>query len=209
MSEWGFVIGLSSLGVTVLIAIATATWTVSRGSPTRQDLQAVNKALSERIDQATHDYGETVHALRRKIEEVELWSRDKLAEKHRVAAIEELIRDYSGLVVKVETTWDFIMDRARIEARQGGFVKRESPLMLTELGKQAIAPIVPEVVQFCRQHPEFNNMSISQLEIELARVFRHKLAAQICEPNHIYMGACMVLLIEALKLEHVIPANVA
>ena len=138
-----------------------------------------------------------------------LWARDHLAERHRVQALEELVKDYSGLVVKVETTWDFIMDRARIEARQGGYVKRESPLVLTERGKQAIAPIVPEVAQFCRQHPEFNGMSISQLEIELARVFRHKLAEEVCEPNHIYMGACMVLLIEALKLEHVIPADAA
>lgn len=81
--------------------------------------------------------------------------------------------------------------------------------MLTDRGKQAIAPIVPEVVQFCRQHPELSHLTISEIEIELARVFQHKLAEEVCEPNHIYMGACMVLLIEALKLEQIIPADAA
>ena len=79
-----------------------------------------------------------------------------------------------------------------------------NPLILTDAGLRAVAPILPEVKAFCESHPSLVAMSESDLEMELVRTFRQRLLEEVCEPNKIYMGACIVMLIEALRLEKVI-----
>jgi hypothetical protein len=104
--------------------------------------------------------------------------------------------------------WEFTMDRARLEAKERGFMVKNSPLTITEKGLTALIPIMPAVREFCENNPGIVKLQEDDLELILARTFRHRLSEEVCEPNGIYMGACLVMLIEALRLENIIPARV-
>ena len=200
---WEWAIGLGAVVVTVFISSITATWIVARKMGDRASkhalttglsalqielstgLEKLRSSLSNKIDQSEVDCGKAIESIRGKVGEIDV----KLA----------------TAAVKTDTMWDFMMDRARLEARERGFVVKNSPLVLTEQGLAAIAPILPAVRAYCEEHPDIAMMSIYELEIELAKTFRHRLLEEVCEPNHIYMGACLVMLIEALRLEQIIP----
>ena len=98
------------------------------------DLRDIRVELIEKLDRECHNYGEAISAIRTKIEQFELWSRDNLACQPElndaIAVVREINRrleQLAGLTVKVDALWDFMMDRAKIEAQQRGFMKRGSP----------------------------------------------------------------------------------
>ena len=216
-AEWILVV-LTAVGMVVGAATSAilTSWILSSKLSNRPTFRQVKESLdgvNGRTNKAEHDYGESLRAIRTKVEQVEFWARDNLSTKAEVADNRQILRDINkrledlpSVVTKVDTMWDFIMDRARLEATQCGFMQRESPLTLTEQGKLAIAPFLPEVKEFCKHLPNLGTISENELELELARKFRQKLLEEVCEPNNIYMGACIVILIEALRLERVVPA---
>lgn len=201
----------------ILTAAITATWILGRSTGnaiTQKDLTTFDTLVRELIKDAGRDFGETVTAIRKKVEEVEIWVRDHRADKNDVDDNSRSIREItkrleqlSAITVKVDTMWDFMMDRAKVEATLRGLMKHESPLTLTPEGRRIIEPLLPEVTEFCHNHPNLNQMTEDELEIELAHTFRQRLLEEVCEPNGIYMGACIVMLMEALRLEKVIPVT--
>lgn len=199
--------------VAVIVAgvsgIMNATWRVSQ----RTTGFVSRKEQSDAITLATDNIGEALRGIRTQFEilerdfkKAELWNRDNLVSRNDFSKTDlSEIKERLGVIeLKANTTWNFIMDRAAIEARERGWMVKKSPLTLNEEGLAAIAPILPTVKAWCNTRPEITSMTKDELEVTLASVFRDQLREEICEPNGIYMGACIVILIEALRLEKVI-----
>ena len=218
--EWVLVVLTAvSMVVGTVISAITTSWILSSKLSNRPTFHQVKEGLgevTERVHRDSDNYGEALRAVRTKIEQFELWVRDHLAEKQALKNLETDVRGLnqklevlSPITVKVDTMWTFMMDRGGVEAMMRGYMRRESPLALTDEGKKLIAPLIPEIRQFCLDHPEVITLPISDLEFKLANQFRDRLIAEICEPNHIYMGACIVMMMEALRLEKIIPTLAA
>jgi hypothetical protein len=204
-------IGGVGILLSAFIASITATWVVGSKMTTRDELEDLDRSLTSRLDKGMHDYGEALAAIRQKIEQVEMYMRDHYADVDTCVRIETDLTDVRrrleslpGVLVKVDTLWSFVIDRGKLEAKDRGFMQSNSPLTLTEAGKRAIAPILPTVTDFCKEHPEMSTMNEDELASLLVKQFEPQLVKEVCEPNHIYLGACIVLLMEALRVTNVI-----
>ena len=209
---------LAGLALSAVIAAISATWIVGRNMSTRREVGDLGKKFDRDLEKGMRDYGESLAAIRQKIEQVELWVRDRFIPKDDVresisrlnAEVDNLgarLEPLAGVLVKVDTLWSFVIDRGRLEARDRGFMEKNSPLILTDAGIRAVEPIMPVVTEFCLSHPGIADMTEDQLASTLVQYFEKKLIEEVCEPSNIYLGACIVMLIEALKMRSIIRRN--
>jgi hypothetical protein len=209
---------LAGFALSAFIAAVSATWIVGSKMATRREVADLDKRLVGSLDKGMHDYGESLAAIRQKIEQVELWVRDSFIPRDDIresfsrlnAEVDDLsnrLEPFAGVLVKVDTLWSFVIDRGRLEARDKGYMEKNSPLILTEAGIKAVEPIMPVVIEFCRSHPGIDKMGEDELASTLVKYFEQKLLDEVCEPSHIYLGACIVMLIEALKMRNIIKRN--
>jgi hypothetical protein len=209
---------IAGLVLSAVIAAITATWVIGRNMSTRKEVSEFVDKFERDLEKGMHDYGESLAAIRQKIEQVELWVRDSFIPKDTVresisrlnAEVDGLgdrLEPLAGVLVKVDTLWSFVIDRGRLEARDRGYMEKNSPLVLTDAGMRAVEPIMPVVTEFCLSHPGINAMSEDELASTLVQYFEKKLIEEVCEPSNIYLGACIVMLIEALKMRNIIRRN--
>jgi hypothetical protein len=215
-AHWFSVVAeLAGIAATAFIAAISATWIVGSKMATRKEVADLDKRLVAALDKGMHDYGESLAAIRQKIEQVELWVRDNFIPKDDIreslsrlnAEVDDLgdrLEPLPGVLVKVDTLWSFVIDRGRLEARDKGYMEKNSPLILTEAGIKAVEPIMPVIVEFCQTHPGIGEMEEDELASTLVKYFEQKLLDEVCEPSHIYLGACIVMLIEALKMRNIV-----
>ena len=207
---------LAGFALTAVIAAISATWIVGRNMSTRKEVADFAKKFDRDLEKGMHDYGESLAAIRQKIEQAgTLGSRSIIYQKDDVREsisrlntetddVNRRLEPLAGLLVRVDTLWSFVIDRGRLEARDRGFMEKNSPLILTDAGIKAVAPIMPVIIDFCVTHPGIGEMTEDQLASTLVQYFEKKLIEEVCEPSNIYLGACIVMLIEALKMRNII-----
>jgi|SRR6185369_1446310 len=104
---------------------------------------------------------------------------------------------FSKLEFKVDTMWAFLLRRAQSELLHKGFGKMNSPLVLTEAGKLAIAPMVSDLSAFYKTlSPKLDDV---QVAMYIEQKFGDRLLKEICLPHDFSMGACLVLAVKAAK----------
>ncbi len=100
------------------------------------------------------------------------------------------------LQLKVDTMWDFTLRRAKSEAVAQGWATINSPLVFTEKAVAVIAPLMEPLREL---YEKLGPISDTDLAIEIERLFGNQILNEICIPNHLYMGACLLIAIEAAK----------
>jgi hypothetical protein len=105
--------------------------------------------------------------------------------------------------LKVDTVWDFLIKRARVEVVNVGWGQMQSPLVLNSATLTAIMPFVLEVVAFygevLRREPAIRE---ADLFIAIERQFGDRIVEQVCIPHGVNLGACLIAVIEACRVEH-------
>lgn len=83
---------LAALALNMIIAVVGLTWGLGKIRDTVRDAIDVHrKKIDEEIDTLRHEFGETVQAIRMKVTEVELWTRDNLVKKESFGLVTDRI----------------------------------------------------------------------------------------------------------------------
>lgn len=83
---------LTALGLNVIVAVVGLTWGLAKIRDTvRDEIEVHRKGFDEEIDTLRHEFGETVRAIREKVTEVELWTRDNLVKKDSFSVVTDRI----------------------------------------------------------------------------------------------------------------------
>lgn len=92
--------------------------------------------------------------------------------------------------LKVETLWAFLFRRGVIEGLQKGWIQENSPMELTDKALEAMAPMTLEIRTWYKQA----GVQLSDLDLllHIEHVFGNKMSNEICKPNLISNGVCLV-----------------
>lgn len=106
------IVSSAALVVTILLQVWGGSWKLAgklsdMESGLRKAIKESRDEVEERQDRATHDFGETVSAIREKVREVELYVRDKYIEKNdfilQMQRHNELIQlNFANLAARLE-----------------------------------------------------------------------------------------------------------
>ncbi len=107
----------------------------------------------------------------------------------------------SAITVKVDTLWNFLMRRGIVEATQKGLGVINSPFTLSTDTKEWLLnhPIVSDIKKFCGNNGK--GISNVDLAVKIERKFGERIVKEICIPKNISDGACLVLALEAARIE--------
>jgi hypothetical protein len=104
------------------------------------------------------------------------------------------------LTVKVDTMWTFMMKRAVSEAVGNDLMKHNSPLEITAKGYNYIKPMANEMWQYYQKHAiSASKLNDADLALAIERDFGERLLKEICIPNNLLFGECIILAIEAVR----------
>jgi hypothetical protein len=104
----------------------------------------------------------------------------------------------TAMEVKIDTVWGFLMKRAMSEALVQGVATRNSPVKVTNEAKQWMAPLIGPIREFYATLGR-RNMSDEELALEIERRFGDRILHEVCIPHGLYMGACLLIALQALK----------
>jgi hypothetical protein len=103
------------------------------------------------------------------------------------------------LEVKTETMWGMIMKRAVVEGVHQGLMEVHSPVRLINDSGAMLGAMAPEIVAFyeknCKDVPE------SKAALAIEREFGTRLATEVCIPNGISFGICLIIALAVAKGE--------
>ena len=102
--------------------------------------------------------------------------------------------------VKVNTMWMFTLRRGQSEAVIDKLMKMNSPLVVTEKAYDIIKPLIPDLRkvynELKKKKSDIEDTDLAMaIEIELG----DRILNEICIPHHLYLGACLVIAVEAAK----------
>jgi hypothetical protein len=104
------------------------------------------------------------------------------------------------LSVKVETMWSFMMKRAISEAVNNDLMKHNSPLEITAKGYNYIQPMAQEMWKYYEKNTATSSkLNDADLALAIERDFGERLLKEICIPNNLLFGECVILAIEAVR----------
>jgi len=102
--------------------------------------------------------------------------------------------------VKVDTMWMFTLRRGQSEAIVDKLMKQNSPLVVTEKAYEIIKPILPELQvlykEVCATKPDIDDASLALI---IEQRLGDRILQEICIPYGLYLGACLVIAVEAAK----------
>lgn len=99
-------------------------------------------------------------------------------------------REIAELKVKVETMWNFLLRRGAVEGVSQGLMTFNSPLRLTERSAEMFEHLAGELKAFYNERPGINE---HDLAIAIEKEFGSRLATEICLPNNISLGVCLLI----------------
>ena len=114
---WEGAVAFAALILSVIVSAVTGTWNLGKSrNETDEKIAEIRLELERQIDvetdQAVHDFGETVSAIRAKINEMELWNRDNFVNKATFNTVFAQVRaDTERLEDKIDARFD------RLEAK--------------------------------------------------------------------------------------------
>jgi len=101
------------------------------------------------------------------------------------------------LSVKVDTMWSFTMKRAISEAVNNDLMKLNSPIEITSKGFSYIQPMAQELWDYYQN--KLGKLSDEDLALDLERNFGERLLKEVCIPNDMLYGECVMLAVEAVR----------
>lgn len=102
------------------------------------------------------------------------------------------------LEVKVDTLWDFMVRRATSEAVIKGAGSLNSPFILSEVARSWFALDLQEKLQ--NDYIEFwMGKEDKEIFLEIEKKYGERLLKEVCIPNHLFSGACVMAAIEISK----------
>ena len=102
------------------------------------------------------------------------------------------------LDVKAETIWSFLMKRALSEAIVQGVATHNSPVRVTDEAKRWMSDLIPPIRDFYAKLGR-RNITDAELAMEIERRFGDRILNEVCIPHGLYMGACLLIAIQAIK----------
>lgn len=99
--------------------------------------------------------------------------------------------------LKVDTIWTFLLKRGVAETVQGGFATMNSPLLINERGLSAMKPLIPDLKLFAKTLKR--KMSDGEIMMTIERKFGERLFKEVCIPNNMHLGACLVVALAIVK----------
>lgn len=83
---------ITALGLNVIVAIVGLTWGLGKIRDTvRDEIDVHRNRIDAEIDNVRLEFGESVRAVRQKINDVELWTRDNLVKKDSFGTVTDRI----------------------------------------------------------------------------------------------------------------------
>ena len=109
-------------------------------------------------------------------------------------------REMATLTVKVDTMWQFTMRRGISEAVNNDLMRHNSPLEITAKGYSFIRPMAQELWEYYQKYPAtVGKLSDSDLALAIERDFGERLLKEVCIPNNLLYGECIILAVEAVR----------
>jgi hypothetical protein len=119
-------------------------------------------------------------------------------------------REMATLTVKVDTMWSFTMKRAVSEAVNNDLMRHNSPLEITAKGYSFIKPMAQELWNYYQNYSETSNkLSDAELALAIERDFGERLLKEVCIPNGMLYGECVILAVEAVRKHDDLPPLIA
>ncbi len=119
------------------------------------------------------------------------------------AAFARLSYRAGQIELKVETLWDFIVRRAKVEAVKMNWGTLSSPIHLNVRGLEVIQPFLdqflPFYVDLLKRTPPATEQD---MYVEFERKFGDFIMEKICIPYGVTEGACLVAIVSACKVAH-------
>jgi len=105
----------------------------------------------------------------------------------------------SKMEVKVDTLWEFLLRRGRVEAIEKGIGEMHSPLEYTEEIKDWACKL--ELGKKIKEHCSSlkDKTKDSEMAYEIEKKFGEDIVLNVCIPKKISMGACLVLAVDLVK----------
>ena len=101
--------------------------------------------------------------------------------------------------LKVDTMWEFLMRRAKLEGLRSGLMEEHSALFLSNELKAAFAPLMEHLRAFYTSKGQ--RLSDLDLMLALERNFGEEIVEKICKPLNVTNGACLVGAVKLLREE--------
>jgi hypothetical protein len=109
------------------------------------------------------------------------------SDEERLAALELRFAEYG---VKVDTLWDFLFRRGASEAVQRGLGVMNSPIVINDGAKAWFDGMRNELQAWYLLHTDLTD---SDLMIAIEQNFGDRILREVCIPNGIYQGACLLI----------------
>jgi hypothetical protein len=101
--------------------------------------------------------------------------------------------------VKVDTMWSFLMRRAIAEVVFKGLADMNSPIVIRKEAKALFRGLTEDLRSFYRGlGKELTDVDLIML---LEQQFGDRILKEVCIPNGLLMGACMIIALEIAKEE--------
>jgi hypothetical protein len=103
------------------------------------------------------------------------------------------------LEVKVETMWGFLMKRAVIEGIDRGLMTVNSPVRLEPHSSEMFVHLADELRGFRAKN---SRLGEADLALAIEKQFGDRLVHEVCIPNNISFGVCLLIATAVAKGEH-------
>lgn len=100
-------------------------------------------------------------------------------------------REIAEIKVKVETMWNFLLKRGVAEGVNNGMLTMNSPVRLTPESARVMEHLAPELRAF--RDDKFPALDEKQLALEIEKEFGDRLVKEVCVPNNISYGVCLLI----------------
>lgn len=101
------------------------------------------------------------------------------------------------LEVKVETMWGFLIKRAVVEGVLGDHMETHSPVRLINNSGSMLEHMAEEIHK--RYLEKWQKLTEAEIGLEIEKEFGNRLVKEVCIPNGIGFGVCLVIAIAAAK----------
>lgn len=103
----------------------------------------------------------------------------------------------SSTDTKLNVVWGFLMNRAIGEAVQKNIATFNSPVVVSEEAKKWMAGMASQLRDFYAKLGR--RMSEWELALEIERVYGDRILKEVCIPNNLSQGACLLIAVEVSK----------
>ncbi len=103
----------------------------------------------------------------------------------------------SATETKLNVVWGFLMNRAIGEAVQKNIATFNSPVIISEEAKRWMSGIADQLRDFYVRLGR--RMTEWELALEIERVYGDRILKEVCIPNNLSQGACLLIAVEVSK----------